>query len=173
MCNQFNKMLFEDGYKDRIIDALMSDEVYVKEWKDHLPIIDVRAVILTYDKNNRPVTINNKNREFQWDKIPSIYSIPFANGKLNPFILTSDVTRINVKEIVENKAILIVCATFIDRQATGVLHDREEYKYDGPFEILMKEVREYYENGIGWKDKDGNLLQSVKNILNNRSDPAL
>lgn len=41
--------------------------------------------------------------------------------------------------------------------------------------ILLKEVINYFENGVGWKDSDGNLIPSERAILpcSSGADPAL
>jgi hypothetical protein len=102
-----------------------------------------------------------------------IYTIPNPNGTVNPFIIDRGVERINVKETT------IVDPYFICTMRKPMMRQNKEFFYvyqsnyifDEIINYLFKDVIEYFENGIGWKDSEGNLLE--KRSEKHTFDPAL
>ncbi len=139
VCNQFNKMMYEDGYINKIND------LFEGEYDN----IAFELVPITTDKNKFP-----------------IYSISNPKGNDNPFIDKSNRVFIS-KDINE-------CIELQLRSKNGK-RTSETFKYmrDKAVNILMEPFIEYFENGIGWKDENGKLIENNKERWDRASDSAL
>lgn len=170
VCNQFNKTIFEDGYKKKLIQ-MIHDTLYANP-------DDVRFVCETiqpwvYPKEGRTFSeYTTEWQEFCINKFvginspPPIYQIPFPNGKPNPFV-TSNIPRIDISNS------KLMCIYPVIRFASpGMDHSiiamdpstNSEFKvefHQKIIDFMMLPYKEYFENGIGWKDENGNLLEST------------
>lgn len=139
VCNQFNKMMYEDGYIDKISNLFENDYINIR----------FELVPITANANKSP-----------------IYSMLNPRGKDNPFV--DKTNRVFIpKDIVE----------FVDLQlcledANGI-YGSSRYMRDKAVNILMEPFIEYFENGIGWKDENGKLIENNKERWDRASDSAL
>lgn len=189
ICNQFNKMLFEDGMLKDLVSFLD---------KDVLGCTDVRfscEPIENYNINNATFAEHVQNYEsfiVECEKIidktllgstlpPPIYTIPLPTGEVNPFI-TSKHPRIDVNTIDRKMCLVpIIKLHSIDNENNIVTplpyEEWNKDKYDKIIEFMMKPFRDYFEgSSVGWKDDSGNVITSepVKRACNGVGyDPAL
>lgn len=167
ICNQFNKMIIEDedGYKDKIIEEINAIQKYQCD--------DIRFLC-------------HQNHIIYCRK--PIYSIHLPNGKDNPFILSEENDK--------NKKRIFIDTDDLDKEFGIYLYlfDSSIKAYSGTgkeifvelkgeekkkaIEILMKNIREYFEgDSVGWKDENGNNISdktpTKPNCNGAGSDPAL
>lgn len=172
ICNQFNKMLFEDG--------MLKDLVSLID-KDAWGCTDVRfscEPIEDYNPANAKGSIEEDYESFvielkkMIDKTllgstlpPPIYTIPLPSGEVNPFI-TSKHQRIDVNTIDRKMCLVpIIKLHNIDiAPSIAAPLPYEEWNkdvYDKIIEFMMKPFKDYFEgSSVGWKDNDGNVIES-------------
>lgn len=171
ICNQFNKMLFEDGLRNEIIELL----------KD-VDVVDFRfsiQSIKSYENINKAIEKFN----IETDINPPIYTIPLPTGKKNPFII-NDFPRINVNDLKGFLSLYLWIVIKPDNEESKLLElstlseNNNQLLYDKIMEYMMKIFIEYFEgDAVGWKDINGNIIDS--GIKDNDScngvgyDPAL
>lgn len=160
VCNQFNKMINEDGYKDEILKM-------IKEEIDE-EATDVIFLIRS-DKDGDGIEYLDKY-VYQNNYIPPIYTIPLPNGKDNPFIISKDKLRISSRDLSDNLWVfpLIISRKDPEYQTIyapyqfGVPEIEKEFEdYNKIIEFMIRPFKEYFEGeAVGWKDKDGKIIES-------------
>lgn len=161
VCNQFNKMIFEDDVKNEMLKSLYADNDYCRN------PVDIRFICEIDDAVNCKIN---------WSQIlikknvgmflpPPIYTIPLPTGKRNPFI-TSKRERININDISTPMSVYPIISYKPEDGSTVFyapvyIDDMQRDGYMRVLESMMKTFKDYFEgSGIGWKDKDGNLIES-------------
>lgn len=170
ICNQFNKMLFEDGMRNKLLDLLKDDNV-----------VDLRFSIQSIKSMNN---IDKISREFNMETnmAPPIYTIPLPSGVKNPFIINA-FKRINVKDLKGFLSLYLWIVFKYNNEESKLLElsslneNTNQILYDKIIELIMQPFIEYFEGeGVGWKDEYGNLIDSEpgNNSCNGVGyDPAL
>lgn len=176
MCNQLNKLLYEDGKLSKTLDfihqEILNNPIDIKftcdilDTLDKIPIAHQEYLNSSYEnyldrwveKINK-LGVGNRNH-------PPIYTIPLPTGVENPFIINND-TRINVNDIDEDMCLTPIIL-FDTTEGNKIYNPRpfdddSKEDYDKIIKFLLKDVIEYFENGIGWKDEDGKVIDSIPN----------
>ena len=137
VCNQFNKMLFEDGYRIKIMDKLAEQGILVYDTGDSA-IVDI---IFTCD----PFTGDDDLPHYDsLNKAPTIYTIPHPKGVVNPF--WSEYPRVGITRYTEPlvfRAVLDIDTGYeiTDERFQGkteTIYDVYEYSYPDIFDAIMK-----------------------------------
>lgn len=176
VCNQFNKMIIEDNdFKEKITNEINMVQKYQCD--------NIRFLC-------------HINHIIWCNKI--VYSIHLPNGQENPFIPQEVLIKEREEDHASGKHRIYMDVEDLDLEY-GIhpyLFDDTLKSYSSgnkkklPFvelegedknkaiEILMKNIREYFEgDSIGWKDKEGNNISDKTPIKNNCNgagvDPAL
>lgn len=172
VCNQFNKMLFEDDMKKDLMTFIHN------EIRDDC--IDVRFTCEPIDDYELPEDLKTIKEDYErfvtrWKKAiddkfvgtnmaPPIYTFPLPTGATNPFIISKH-PRVNVNNI-HTRMCIVPILKFgrpgNDYSIAAPLPYEEWNKsdYNKIIEFMMQPFKEYFEGaGIGWKDQDGNLLE--------------
>jgi len=150
-CNQFNKMLFEDGLKDQIIAELNSKLLY-----------EISGLQFICGNNMSDIKFMNRysdNYKDAFEKIIEIYTIPLPTGKENPFI-KSNYNRININNLDGNISIHPIMKVY-DTNIGTVITSPLSYTniFNTIMEVIIKQFRDYFNGDIGWKDDNGNLIE--------------
>ena len=185
VCNQFNKMIFEDGYKDALI-KMINENIY-EEVTDVMFIC--KSVIMFICKSIHYIETMDFIDGFVYhnDFNPPIYTIPLPNGKSNPFIISKDRLRISSKDIIGTTWLFpviiskdndnIINHIYAPNHTGVIMHEKEQEDFDAIIEFMMKPFKEYFEgDGVGWKDKDGHIIEGEPKITSCNGvgyDPAL
>lgn len=172
VCNQFNKMLFEDGMKKDLMTFIHN------EIRDDC--IDVRFTCEPIDDYELPEDLSTIQEDYErfvtrWKKAiddkfvgtampPPIYTFPLPTGESNPFLISKH-PRVDINTI-HTKMCLVPILKF-GRQGNDYsiaaplpYEEWNEDDYNKIIDFMMRPFKEYFEGaGIGWKDKDGNLLE--------------
>lgn len=138
VCNQFNKMLYEDGLKDRIIKELN------KHIKDN--ILGLQFTIYPIEPNYIILT----------DKAPMIYTIPMPSGVANPFIVINH-NRVSINTLNSVKFSAVIHT--IDEDKEDVIRHVTEDELNAVIEIMIQPFKDYFTGNIGWKDSEGNPIE--------------
>lgn len=150
VCNQFNKMIFEDGLKDEILSELS------KEFCTEITGLKFTCGKLFYPDICIKCT---KDNDEVFNNITTIYTIPNPSGKPNPFI-TSNCHRENITEINDvielHPIIRIIDKEFGNIAKVPKVNDEH---FNIIIDVMIKRFKEYFEGDIGWKDSDGNLIE--------------
>lgn len=141
VCNQFNKMIWEDGYKDPLMDFVMR-EVDTDAYHMRFFLGDFKCI--------------NENKRMVWkihpmDKEPMIYTFPFPNGQPNPFIIDKDIKRCTITEMFSDNEFLHLVPVVYFNDGIVALDDESEVS-KSIIEFMMKPFASYFEDGIGWKE---------------------
>jgi len=140
-CNQLNKIILEG----RIDYAEILNGLSSQFTNFHFIIIEDSSLLL----NNGSQLPWDISKLVKWDGAPKIYSckLPSTN---KPSIFQTKHPRIDIDDLNGPIRIIAVgcmdelwCATTTPKKLIG---------------IALKDVINYFENGIGWKDEDGNML---------------
>ena len=148
VCNQFNKMLFEDGAKVSIIEYINA------HMKDTYPsgIKDIYFTLLEPDL---------MESQYSYIDLPVIYTceIP-STGKRS--IFASDLPSKNIKEF---NSLIQLCMITVDNNGSDCdindMRDSEECmgEYWHIISVLLKDIILYFEGDfVGWKDENGKPL---------------
>ena len=189
VCNQLNKMIYEDGYKDELLEYLNSTSLFsqlgpvenVYEFKDILFIGSDCLMKQVHDKAKSKDFIKYLTEYWglSYDVSPVIYSIKLPNGEDNPFIINKNQRRIYIdqtQEFHKRSAINIYAYCHVkNTETTGPIleyspFDEDPKKYFEIIKFMMNPFISYFENGIGWKNIDGRLITSKRTVLD--FDPA-
>lgn len=197
VCNQFNKMLFEDGMRN---DALKFISRNILDGAT-----DVRftcELVEPYDyyriMNGSPVDTDRLHEGYleNWSTAITtanvgtnaphpIYTIPLPTGEPNPFILNS--SMIERRDITKLSTVMCVHPMILFKGAPLKSADSKIYTprpfdplqaddWQKVIDFMMKDIKEYFEgDGVGWKDENGKLIDSPqhpKKCLSG-TDPAL
>lgn len=192
VCNQFNKMLFEDGYKDVMLK-------YINDMKNIVAggtAVDIRFILedtvikdfRSLDEYN--ILMNRFMKKFivGSDLPPQIYTIPLPNGQKNPFIV-NDHPRVNITDLALHETLAIVPIVTIKMDEITLDKSQGELKpfvffapdprhtipdedpeyshirFSARAKIIFQMIQpfhSYFGGTIGWKDKDGNPISSDK-----------
>lgn len=155
VCNQLNKMIFEDGWRDKLI-KFINDNI------DKENIIDVRFILGLPNEINYIMQYysdiqesENSDTKIDLNPIASIFTIPLPSGDDNLFIC-NDISRINIKEIVdkENKLELYphICFKRGSWQYCVKQKNRSKDISKRIFDFMFEPYVEYFKDPIGWKD---------------------
>ena len=161
VCNQLNKLVFEDKM-------------------DVLPFIDktfggkcekIQFILLPSPSRR---TIRVLHDAMLRDGPPSIYScrIP-STGNFS--IFSSNYPRIDIDDKSLERQFELVCLLYHPASEED-LHPADREDLLRIIEYLLSNVIQYFENGVGWKDKDNRLLPSQSpnhNCQGAGIDPAL
>lgn len=174
VCNQFNKMIFEDGFKDDMIAMINKDIV-----SDCCDIRFSCEPIENFDPSGMhddDIQTNYDTFVDSWKnaidsqfvgrhEAPPIYNIPLPSGEDNPFI-TSKHPRTNINTISTPLCLFPI----IKLHNTG-----SEYSiftplpfksdscedYNMIIAFMMSQFKDYFEGSdIGWKNSDGTVIES-------------
>lgn len=183
VCNEFNKMIFEDTDwfgLDKISDSLLS---VIKKNDDiadssHISrVADVRFVLRIEDSNQERLNINSdKPNRGHFINPPKIYTFKNPNGNPNPFI--TNYSRIDVtNEDILHMSVMITVEYDDGKQSTVTSVYDPDITNLGAIIIneMIKPFKDYFENGVGWKDKDGNIISEIDKgkDYERAADPAL
>lgn len=148
VCNQFNKMLYEDMLMPQITEKISK--------AINIPVKSLQFVFGQIDK---PQHIHEISTEEFFKDIYEIYTIPLPTGKENPFIL-SQYNRIDVSKMDGNLFLFPILDMSIDddkRISSPYLYNVIFHKV---IEVMIEMYKEYFEGeNIGWKDSDGKLIE--------------
>lgn len=159
-CNQLNKMIYEDGVA---IKQFMED-------KYGATCYTVDFILIQCDESGNIDFDDTVERYFQVeDGPPEIYTckLPSTNEYS---IFTSKHPHCDIDDL--KKSLSISC--FLHNEI-GITQFNGE-KLQEIIAFVLKDVIIYFENGIGWKDAEGNLLPvdpSSKTCEGTGFDPAL
>ena len=156
--NQFNKLLFEDGYRVVLLDKLASKGILVNK-DGNSAIVDI---IFTCD----PFTGDEELPHYSsLNTIPTIYRIPHPKGIHNPFETEHprvDITKYT-QPLIFRAVIDIDTSEVTDERFSGkneTLYDIFEYSYPEIFneiiEIMMEPLKQYFEKYAGAKQHGSN-----------------
>lgn len=189
--NQFNKDLYTDGMLEKL--TYMLEHTTINEMRKLVGIVfacedaPTLAVDTVYGYSEKLTEYNAWRDKYITDcfifnhicRIP-IYTLTMPDKKPNPFILPNEHNkRIMVDDITSNMHIYPIL--FYDTES-GVKFEIPDadagtfIKYNYIMEIMMSKYKEYFENGVGWKDEDGKLVDKLPNETNcvgSGVDPAL
>lgn len=192
ICNQFNKMLFEDTkLKEKIVN-MIKEKIYpwevekldIKFICEHIPIFNPDNSISDeefYGLYNKHCISWNKFLEDKFigtDMTAPIYTIPLPTGKPNPFI-TNKFPRIDLSSILNEELVVHPIIGSKTKNNSFDVYEPVLGKDDDAeyiIEFMMQQFKEYFENGVGWKDENGNLIESnigCKMCNGSGVDPAL
>ena len=156
-CNQLNKHVLEDGVDLKELESILDMEVY--------------GIKFTLHEFGRPIYFDAEE--------PPIYTFPNPNGLIDPFI-TNQHERIKVIDMDNVYLMIHVNGGTIADKKSAYRAKRGRYAlglYSKEFipvlEYFMKPYKEYFENGVGWKDPDGNLIDIEKVPFDRNKDAAL
>lgn len=182
VCNQFNKMLYEDNLKAEILEELnkvfklTSDPIVVP---NPISIINnqlMYTATISYGKKELKITDeitdicfncgdeNTRMRfvaDFQqqgasiFNQLPKIYTIDLPNGKPNPFIRSYE-NRINVNDIGDNISLWPHVLHNNGKGLTSLSPSSDEFNII--INVMIKRFKEYFDGIIGWKDQNGKLI---------------
>lgn len=123
-------------------------------------------------------------------KIP-IYTLSMPDGKANPFIIPNDHNkRVMINDITGMMFPYPIIFTYprsVRSTKTDSIRPISSFYTPEPLnttiddwivilDFMMSKYKEYFENGVGWKDENGNLMDSLPNETNcvgSGADPAL
>ena len=156
-----NKMIFEDRMFDNISNyykhEFFDDKSYMPYFKLH-----------SFDQDDYLKEFRNEP--------PFIYCCPLPNGERNIFQL-SKVSRMNINRLTSLSLVLNIRLGEDNNYKLQTLSCFDGFgKYKKMIEFLLKDVIKYFENGVGWKDEEGNNISNKENInkcINEGFDPAL
>lgn len=148
VCNQFNKMIFEDKFNYHNINIDYNGE------KCEITDIRFTCVIPSEEDGSIDDYKNWYNSIFCGTSCqPPIYTIPLPTGKGNPFIVNT-YPRINVNDIGYMQLIPVVSFnTSTERNMLYILYPYEE-EYMIVMEEFIKQYKEYFDEPVGWKNED-------------------
>lgn len=199
VCNQLNKMLYEDGYRKGLLEHLSKD---AGEWGK---VIDAKFILEPIPDYLDKMQAATSEREAQmiyehhlvdWVRFldskfigincpPPIYTIPNPNGTPNPFI-TNDHPRIDISTLAGELKIQAVLKR--DNGTTDTVNsaievysplDTDQHfvcQYKEIMAFMIRQYRSYFDGVPGWKDRDGNPIPADKikpEHVANWIDPAL
>lgn len=142
VCNQFNKMIFEDNLKDQILEEINSHIA------GKISNIQFRASMF------EPLYMNII--------IPPIYTIPHPSGTMNIFAISNDY-RIDINKIESMKITAIIDISMHGSTVTRFVNDNE---LNIIIEAMIKPFKDYFTGEIGWKDSEGNPIEGDPNCRN-------
>jgi hypothetical protein len=161
-CNQLNKMVFEDG-----VDVV---KFINGHYEDMMVCDDVRFWLLYWGKSLRRTTVVIEPRLIKEKLPPPIYvcKIP-STGQYG--IFKTQHPSIDVDDLGGWVSLHITILR------DGFTQDQRLISnlFTDIIRFVINDIIEYFENGIGWKDKDGKLIptEQVTHCQGAGYDPAL
>lgn len=152
-CNQINMRLFEFNEMPTVIQKLNSAYYHYIDHTNPLIFQAPFYAALQYDGCDL-------------DRVP-IYHIT-KEKYVNPFVQSYE-SRLDVRTLLEKPCRLVFVSTINGERE---VIDPDNYLYDMIMDILMARYVNYFEDGVGWKDEDGNVIASPP-IDHKDGDPAL
>lgn len=146
VCNQFNKMIFEDNLKDQIIEEINKQLGF--------NILNLQFTI--YPLHCHYIVLDP-------DKQPAIYSIKMPNGSNNPFMLTK-YNRIDISDF--NSMDLNAIIEIDDGDGVHTIRYGNGDEFNTIIEVMIKPFKDYFTGEIGWKDSEGNLIEGDPSCRN-------
>ena len=143
VCNQFNKMIYEDNLKDQIIEEVN------KKISDR--IVDLQFTVY-------PIEYHYISSD-----TPPIFTITMPNGSKNIFI-TSNYSRVDIDTINSMKINAILEIPTADGSHT--IRYANQNEFDIIIEVMIKPFKDYFTGDIGWKDPEGNLIEGDPSCRN-------
>lgn len=185
VCNQLNKMIFEGGLRNSVIQMLNKEFPF-----DGLEAWDIRFIC----ENLYPTTpmtdqeatdyMDKVSSKFYFPRVkdetmtpiaPPIYTIPLPSGEKNPFALSSK-TRIDVNSLNEKLAVNIVINMYNSDGYLAYTLDASPLLYGNNSDVMksygtiigyiLRDIVDYFQNGIGWKDEDGKIITTGRETIN-------
>lgn len=168
VCNQFNKMLFENGIRKDLINFLNKKDICRN-------IEDIRFIC---------ETVESYDIEYEKflgsDTAPPIYTFPLPSGLNNPFIISNH-PRIDINTIDTEMMIVPIIKRCCDDKNDNFIYipridDWSKKDYEVIIDFMIRPFKTYFEGTrVGWKDEEDKLLQDLKNRNCNGVgyDPAL
>lgn len=196
VCNQFNKMLFEDGVREPLLKffnnyvktgGTVSDIRFVIESDMSYLRMHVSELNESLDNYNNHIMDLYKKYNVGKDEAPPIYTLTIPGSQKNIFIVNNH-PRINVDDI--NIPICVMPAVKVSMQPIDgkeaflwSILDPAKIKMSEDFnnghqlfaatmQYMLEPFRQYFENGVGWKDASGKLIDSTP-VQKPSPDPAL
>lgn len=193
ICNQFNKMIYEDGYKDQIIKMISDNINHMRLSTNYtgnglFKIVDLLFLVHSdedcisiFNSNDEELQVKLANRmgcsieEFLKitnsviKEAPPIYSIKMPSGHINPFIFDTKFRCYIDQELEFHRKLGITL--FITTERTGGQYKNGPVFFVNPFssgtedscyrdiiDLMITPYKDYFENGVGWKDDHGSLI---------------
>lgn len=174
IANQFNKMLYEDHYKEKVIEDL--NRRFAAEDGE---ITDIKFLIEPYDGYTDEWIQFIRDKFVGLNCPPPIYNIPHPKGWKNPFIVV-EYDRVDISKL-DGELMLYPIVTYkygqdeygIDEFYPTDVEPKSIYMRKEIMSIMIQQYHDYFENVTGWKDHDGVLITSSKQTYHQMSDPAL
>lgn len=205
ICNQFNKMIFEDGMLPELLDSLHNAELggiitdvrFVIEPLNKIMLKHVKLAGNFSDAYNE--YFNEMIHRFSVGDVntpPPIYTVPLPTRENNPFI-TNDFPRTNINDLNDFPLMIMpILNTIVTMNDGNIFHhvyvpdpiiqlqindDNESRSFTNEIythiiAVMSRKFRDYFENGVGWKDENGELIEkeSDKPLCQGvGADPAL
>ena len=148
ICNQFNKMLYEDMMMPEITEKLSK--------KLNIPIKSLQFIFGSIEKTQQ---IHELSIEEFFKDVYEIYTVPLPTGKENPFIISNH-NRVDVSKIDDYLFLLPVMDMSISTDKRISTPDEYRYIFHEVIEVMIEKYKEYFEGeDIGWKDSDGKVIE--------------
>lgn len=147
VCNQFNKMLYEDLLMQHITEKISK-----------ALNISVKSLQFIFGSLEKSQYIHEMPIDKFFENVYEIYTIPLPTGKENPFILSKH-NRVDVSKLDDNLFLFPIIDMSIDddkRLSTPNIYNNIFHKV---IDIMIEMYKEYFEGDVGWKDLEGNLIE--------------
>lgn len=145
-CNQLNKMIFEDK-----IDAVG----FMDKFNLHC---DSVHFILAPNKQDPETFLVMSNSIIDKNKPPRIYTCKIPSTDKYSIFLTEH-PRIDIDAI--SKPVELIAVLSNTRSISAITSSQANPDVlEQLITFIMKDVIGYFENGVGWKDKDGQIIPS-------------
>lgn len=149
-CNQLNKMLWEDGMMDKVIDYIYKVFNMKVDWISFILIEDKDIV---YDEEGH-ICISSDSiyetigREKFIESFIGDREVYFMDKSIKRF----DITRCQQASMVikASKSLDYGDATFYIDDID--LYDDKIFYMNSIIDFMVQDIKKYFENGIGWKD---------------------
>lgn len=156
VCNQFNKMLFENGIRKQLIEFLNENSIYC----------DIEDVRFTCDLNDNIDNIIDVQKDYGkfigTDIAPPIYTFPLPSGLNNPFIISNH-PRIDINTVDRGMIIVPIIKRSCDDNSIYIPHPYDNLSmkdHEMIIDFMIRPFKTYFEGiAVCWKDNDGNLIQ--------------
>lgn len=196
MCNQFNKTLFEDKMRQKILKVLNNGVInipngkiidirFLCEFEDFTNVIDIdvqKQNIVANDLFLYYMEMNNVGKIYP----PPIYTFTLPSKEKNPFIINKEgVRRVDLTS--DSRELMLFPLLLVDVNGNQNLFtpvppildtegvSEHTKSFNAILDIMMQPYKEYFEDGIGWKDEDPKNIRGTSKINNwvPKYDPAL
>ena len=175
ICNQLNKMLFEDGQRDRMIEVATN----VLE----IACNDIRFWLLEVNPNNAFYDLSMMDIESGIIKVGTDTPPPVITCELpstgQRSMFASKHPSVNIKTFTYRfKLGIVLRESNTDRPRPYVILTSDNPNHRYIISELLTDVRNYFEGDrVGWKDIDGNVMPTQAPLKrgcdDSGSDPAL